>query len=183
VHEGGIEQWPAICTWRRFPSAAKCGEPLTTSRVHNGESIREPLWPFVIQPFDDFVGRLLSRPGLEEILDQGTVFNYQCDFWDVKDGAAVAELKGPDKRLFMDGLKRSELHLVWSLSIDWFNPFHNKTAGRRASCGSIAMILLNFPPSLRYRTKNIYFHGVIPGPNEPSLNEVNHFLLPTHKTT
>lgn len=78
----------------------------------------------------------------------------------------------------MDGLKRSELRMVWSLSVDWFNPFHNKAAGRQASCGAIAMLLLNLPPSLHYRAENIYLHGVIPGPKEPSLNEVNHFLSP-----
>ncbi|KIJ59125.1 hypothetical protein HYDPIDRAFT_65665, partial [Hydnomerulius pinastri MD-312] len=42
----------------------------------------------------------------------------------------------------------------------------------------IAMALLNLPPSLRYKAENLYLVSVIPGPREPSLDEVNHFLRP-----
>ncbi|KIJ09585.1 hypothetical protein PAXINDRAFT_43002, partial [Paxillus involutus ATCC 200175] len=42
----------------------------------------------------------------------------------------------------------------------------------------IAMALLNLPPSLRYRAENLYVVGIIPGPREPSLDEINHFLCP-----
>jgi hypothetical protein len=171
-------EWPAECLWRPFPNTAACGEPLTISGVQDGESVRKPIRPFLVQDFDEFIGKLLSQPGMEEILDQGTVLNCEHDLWDIKDGEAIRSLKGPDGRPFMDGLKRSELRLVWSLSVDWFNPFHNKAAGRKASCGSIAMMLLNLPPSLRYKTENIYPHGIIPGPKEPSLDKVNHFISP-----
>ncbi|KDR67755.1 hypothetical protein GALMADRAFT_47123, partial [Galerina marginata CBS 339.88] len=42
----------------------------------------------------------------------------------------------------------------------------------------IAMICLSLPPHLRTLEENIYLAGVIPGPREPSLDAVNHFLLP-----
>jgi hypothetical protein len=83
---------------------------------------------------------------------------------------------GPDSKPFMDGLKRSELRLVWSLLADWFNPYTNKQAGKSASVGSIAMALLNLPPSLRYGTDCIYLHGVVP--KDPPLEQVNQFLSP-----
>jgi len=69
------------------------------------------------------------------------------DLLDIKDGMAIRDLKGPDGKPFLDGYKRSELRLVWSLSVDWFNPFFNKQAGKTASCGSIAMLLLNLLPA------------------------------------
>ncbi|KAF8572534.1 hypothetical protein K439DRAFT_1252780, partial [Ramaria rubella] len=34
------------------------------------------------------------------------------------------------------------------------------------------------PPLLRYKWENMYLAGIIPGPNEPSLEEVNHFIMP-----
>ncbi|KAF9224267.1 hypothetical protein BS17DRAFT_704264 [Gyrodon lividus] len=78
----------------------------------------------------------------------------------------------------MDGLKRSNLRLAWSLSIDQFNPHGNKTARKKKLVGSIVMALLNLPPSLQYRAENLYLVGIIPGPREPSLEEINHSLHP-----
>jgi hypothetical protein len=120
---------------------------------------------------------MLCRPGYERILDDGTAFsNHGEELWDIKDGEAVRGLKGPDGKPFLDGFKRSELCLVWSLSVDWFNPFHNKQAGRKASAGSIAMLLLTLPPSLRYKPENIYLHAITP--KEPTGDRVNSYLGP-----
>lgn len=40
------------------------------------------------------------------------------------------------------------------------------------------MICLNLPIHLRYRLENVYLVGIIPGPREPSLHEINHLLRP-----
>jgi hypothetical protein len=174
---GKIMEWPTECTWRRFPDSPPCGQPLVKSGVEAGESIRVPIRPFEVQDFDSFVGRLLCRPGYEKILDEGTSLSNQSgELNDIKDGLAIRDLKGPDGKPFLDGFKRSELRLAWSLSVDWFNPFHNKQAGKKASCGSIAMLLLNLPPSLRNKPENIYINAV--APKEPTNDQTNHYLDP-----
>ncbi|EIW84798.1 hypothetical protein CONPUDRAFT_48474 [Coniophora puteana RWD-64-598 SS2] len=40
------------------------------------------------------------------------------------------------------------------------------------------MVCLNLPPHLRYKLENVYLVGIMPGPHEPSLDQINHFLRP-----
>ncbi len=40
------------------------------------------------------------------------------------------------------------------------------------------MACLQLPPSLRFKPENMFLMGVIPGPKEPSVHEMNHFLWP-----
>ena len=68
--------------------------------------------PFVVQDFNSFTGQLLCRPGYEQMLDRGTILSKNVgELWDIKDGAAIRDLKGPDGKPFLDGLKHSELVL------------------------------------------------------------------------
>lgn len=175
---GKVNVYPARCSWQRFPTSNECGARLTKRKVVDGCSVREPIRPFVVQDFDEFKAAMLTRPGMEDLLDKGTVFNDQSELWDIKDGYGIRDLPGPDGKPFIDGLKRDELRTAWSISVDWFNPFMNKAAGKSASTGSIVMACLNLPPSLRYKPENLFLVGVIPGPKEPSLDEINHFMRP-----
>lgn len=71
----------------------------------------------------------------------------------------------------------NDLLLLWSVSVDWFNPYLNKISGKSVSSESIAMICLLLPPSLRIRPPFIYINGIIPHP-EPAEDQVNRFLRP-----
>lgn len=173
---GEIAVYPSHCTWKEFPSSTACGEPLMDSKIVKGESIRFPKQPFVVQDFHSFLAMLLSRPGIEEILDQGTVLLEQENLHDIKDGRGIQDLRGPDGQPFFDNLKRSELRLAWSLSVDWFNPLTNKIAGKHVSTGSVAMALLNLPPCMRYKSEFMYLNSVMP--KEPALDQTNHYLEP-----
>ena len=171
-----VSIYPSHCTWKEFPTSQPCDEPLMDAKIIDGESMRYPKRPFVVQDFDAFVANLLSRPGVEEALDQGTMLLNREELSDIKDGAGVQNLRGPDGQPFLDGLQRSELRLVWSLSVDWFNPHTNKLAGKHVSTGSIAMACLNLPPSLRYKPEFMYLNAVMP--TEPTLDQSNHFMEP-----
>ncbi|GBE85542.1 hypothetical protein SCP_0800590 [Sparassis crispa] len=148
-----------------------------TTRILDGESVRSPIRPFVIQDFHAFVGGLISRPGMEEILRQGKAIQDRYNLRDITDGSAVADMQGPDGKPFADAAE-GELRLLWALSVDWFNPYLNKIAGLSISTGSMAMSCLYLPPSMRYKTDNLYLAGIIPGPKEPKLERTNHFLCP-----
>lgn len=174
--EGDLAIYPSHCTWQEFPTSQPCGESLTESRVVAGQSMRYPKRPYVVQDYDAFVATMLSRPGVEEALDKGTVLLTGDELNDIKDGAGVQNLRGPDGKPFLDSLKRSELRLIWSLSVDWFNPYTNKISGKHVSTGSVAMACLNLPPSLRYKPEFIYLGALMPV--EPALDQTNHYLEP-----
>jgi hypothetical protein len=172
----GVDVYPSRCQYVRYRGGKSCGAALTKRKVQNGHSVRSPVRPFAYQSFPSFVAGLMSRPGLEEILDKAWEGSGKEDKWDIWDGSVVRELEGPDKKPFSDR-PDGEARLVWSLSLDWFNPYMNKAAGKSASVGSMAMICLNLPPSIRCKPENIYTN-VIPGPREPKTDAVNNFLRP-----
>lgn len=173
-----VHAWPTKCQFPgRYKSSKPCGEQLTTHGVQDGKSVKVPIRPFAYQNFPSFVAGLLSRPGMEDVIDRAEQGGRPAEMKDIWDGCIMGELKGPDKRPFLEG-PVDETRLVWSLSIDWFNPYQNKQAGKKASTGSILMACLNLPPSLRHKPENLYLAGIIPGPKEPVTDEINHFLRP-----
>lgn len=173
----GVWSWPTKCQYPgRYKNSKPCGERLTTRRVVDGESVKAPIRSFPYQEFPAFVGGLLSRPGLEEMADRAWRMRKYGELWDIWDGAGIHELRGPDRKLFSDA-PTGEARLVWSLSVDWFNPYQNKQAGKTVSTGSMVMSCLNLPPSLRHKPENLYL-SIIPGPKEPATDQTNHFLRP-----
>lgn len=173
----GITVYPAICTNRKSPRSKPCGTRLTGVRVTNGQSVRSPRRPFAVQCFDTFVGNLLTRPGVEELVERMSNLGYKDVLNDVSDGEIIRSILTPAGTPFIDP-HCGETRLVWALSVDWFNPYHNKIAGKTASIGSVVLTCLSLPPSLRYKPENMYLMGIIPGPKEPRTTEMNHYLRP-----
>jgi hypothetical protein len=169
--------YPPRCKYVRFQGGRPCGAALTRRRVHDGQSVRAPIRPFAYQTLSSFTANLLSRPGIEDMIDRAWNMQNQEELWDIWDGSAVRELEGPDKKPFSQG-PESEARIVWNLSVDWFNPFLNKQAGKSVSTGCIVMSCANLPPSVRNDADNLYLAGIIPGPREPQTDQINHFLRP-----
>lgn len=170
----GVMEYPALCQNRRFKSEKPCHTLLTKKGVRNQESIRVPIRPYVMQDFHSFLGRLYSQDGIEEsiLLMQKLRRSNPEVLLDIRDGAAARELKDMDGKPFLES--KDELRTIWSLSYDGFNPYHNKIAGKSASVGSLAMACLSLPPSLRY--ENMFLNGVLPGPKQPTLDEINYII-------
>jgi hypothetical protein len=58
------------------------------------------------------------------------------------------------------------------------NPPFNKSRAHQSQAASHVLVCLNLPPSLRHEPENMFLAGVIPGPREPSVEEVAHFIDP-----
>jgi hypothetical protein len=94
------------------------------------------------------------------------------DMWDAEHLCKILLKKG---ERFLPG-PTDETRLVFSFSMDSFNPFHLKEAKQTVSSTVIWLILLNLPPHLRYRPENMFLAGIIPGPKKPSISDINHSI-------
>jgi hypothetical protein len=156
--------YPEHCSYKKYHGSKPYGQLLVKRMKERGQALYVPVHPYVMQDFNSFLASLLSCPGMEEAMDRGTMVSNDLQIWDIKDGMAIGEILGSDGKPFIDGLKRINLRLAWSLSVDWFNPYRNKTSDKKKSIGLIAMGLLNLPPSLWYKAENMYLVSIIPGP-------------------
>ncbi|KIJ24900.1 hypothetical protein M422DRAFT_79050, partial [Sphaerobolus stellatus SS14] len=139
-----------------------------------GASTSSPIRPFSFRDPKDWIAQFLSRPGMEELLDGAWERPPNDLAEDIFDGSYIREELGPQTRLYRIQ-RKGELYL-FALSVDWYNPLQNKQSVRIISFGVISLICLNLPPSLRYKWENMFLAGVIPGPRELSMEEVDHYI-------
>jgi hypothetical protein len=178
--EDGTPTYPYECTGESCHTQGGCNL-LKLGSTQDGKGIGVPKRPFVMQDFHDFVGRLLSRPGVESAIQRSEEQVLDDTVKDIVTADGIRSIKGPDGAPFLSGGQDQELRLAWCLSVDFFNPYHNKIAGKVASAGSIVLSCLLLPINMRNRPENLCLVGVIPGPREPSGHEIDHFLRPLVK--
>ena len=169
--------YPFSCTSKICRVRGGCNL-LKVGSTPDGQSIGVPKCPFVMQDFDDFVARLLSRPGIEAAIRRFTEHMHDVTADDIVTADGLKAIKGPDGVPFLSSGQQHETRLMWCLSVDFFNPYHNKIAGKVASVGSIVLSCLLLPPNMRHKPENLCLVGIIPGPREPSGEEIDHFLRP-----
>jgi len=158
-----------------------CGASLSRQSVAGLVSIRRPIRRFAYQHVGAWLGRFLSRADIETLVDNptntfeletsdGVCRNMWCaDFlreftW--RDGKGAADIPTGEGRL------------IFGMGTDYFNPYGNREAKKKWSVGAMFLVCLNLPMHLRYQIENVCLVGIIPGPREPSMEEVNHFLRP-----
>ena len=172
-----IPLYPRRCGRKPWPTSQPCNARLTKPGVKDGRSVHVPIRPFPVQDFDTFVGRMLSQPGIEESIRK-TISMTRCGLLrDISQADGVREVHARWEAETRTAEDDDDLLLLWSLSVDWFNPYLNKISGKSVSCGSIAMICVLLPPSLRIKPAFVYLNGIIPHP-EPPEDQINHFLRP-----
>lgn len=137
---------------------------------------------FFYQNFRDWFARFICRPGIEDLVDRDVLADGSLDFQnDIWDGHILRGLKDMDGKPFVlkggnKGL--STARYIFAFCWDGFNPLGNREAGKKVSSCAMYMICLNLPIEERYKRENIYLVAVIPGPNEPSREQINHFAAP-----
>ena len=183
----GSSSYPRTCNNRRRPDSTICGASLVREREIDGNIIQTPIKPFLYHSVLDFIGMLSSRKEFERHIDKACDDCYkamkeglsqnQKVVSDVFQAEFFRSFRGPrPQHLFVD--RQDEGRFAFNLNVDFFNTNGNRVAGAAASCGIITLTCLNLPPKLRYRYENMHVAGIIPGPREPELESINHFLRP-----
>lgn len=138
-----------------------------------------PRQKYLHQDLKFWVGRLLSQKGVKDVLHQCRHVQPPADpnalIPDIWFSNMFSHLQDVHNLPFFPSPVEKG-RLVFSLSVDSFNPFYMKTAKQSAFSTGIWLVLLNFPPYLRYFPENMFLVGVILGPNKLTLDQINHSL-------
>jgi hypothetical protein len=140
-----------------------------------------PICRFFYHDFMEWLREMLCRPGIEDLMERYcSRFSPSHDgvMDDIWDAPGLYEIPGPDGHPFIHECADNEGRFLFSFNMDGFNPFQLKQAGRSASVMGLYMVCLNLPPEARFKSENTFLAGIIPGPHEPSKEEINHFLRP-----
>lgn len=179
---------PLFCTHKPTPSDNPCGAPLWRDvrlrgtrllNAEGAETVKSPIRKQVFQDLRHWLARLLCRPGVEDLLERPLRRRQQYDdpMFDFWDAMASYRRMGVDGKPFFPGPDPERiLRLMFSFSMDGFNPFHMKEAKQTASSTGVWMALLNLPLHMRFREENLFYFTIIPGDRGPSMDQINHTL-------
>jgi len=183
-----VPQYPITCENYPYPDSDACGSPLLEDSISDdGVSSPKPLKPYIVADFHDYLANLLSQKDLESVMDR------RCDdlvasirrneqpptfVSDVFDAEFMRTFEGPEVgKLFVDR-PGQEGRYLFAINVDFFASEGMTLRGAKASSGIIAAACLNLPADIRYKREYMYLAAVIPGPNEPHLTELNHYVRP-----
>jgi hypothetical protein len=173
--------YPDRCSNSPFPGIGPCNEPLLTTN-NEDPTLNTPIRPFDYWHFADYLAGLLSQH--EALMDKA------CDDCMVSlkdpppahargffDAQFIRGFRGPQPDKLFINSPGSEGRYLFALNVDFFNAEGNRFRGARTSCGLISMTCLNLPLEIRNLPENTYL-CIIPGPAEPRLTDINHYLRP-----
>jgi hypothetical protein len=178
--KSGRSVYPNRCSNRPVSDGSICNEPLL---IYNDDpNVKKPIKPFVYHHFSDYLAGLLSQH--ESVMDKACddCMNSLQDppptlvngFFDAQ---FIRDFRGPKSdKLFIER-PGSEGRYLFTLNLNFFNAEGRRVSGAITSCGLLSMACLNLPLEIRYLPENMYL-TVIPGPSEPHLVEINHYLRP-----
>ncbi|PPQ84375.1 hypothetical protein CVT24_009431 [Panaeolus cyanescens] len=172
-----IPFYPTYCEEKTSVQGGICGTRLTRPRTYSSDkgkpvTIFVPIKTFVGFCMKDYLASLLSSSKKEDKMDKMSQRQRSDGLMaDVIDGEFLKTFKGVDGKVFC-----GEGRYAFSLSVDFFNPKGNKVGKKSRSVGLISLAPLSLSPTDRYKSENLFVYGIVPGPREPPLTALNHYL-------
>ncbi|OCH87011.1 hypothetical protein OBBRIDRAFT_851644 [Obba rivulosa] len=171
---------PALCSHCDTSLFVTTATPAEQQQGRATRRVRKPLLRFPFKSLQDQLSDMLQVLGMEELCDQWCQKTRQPGvFQDIFDGNVIQELVAPDNSPFFGPIVPSaappELHIGVSLGVDWFSYLRSQIAPSHTSC-PMSFNVVNLPLALRYRISNLLLVGIMPGPKEAGLDQVQYFL-------
>ena len=162
--------YPSTCTNYSSPES-QCNASLF-------DEFGKPLKTCSTYPFEEYIGSLFSDPVIEGYLTKNKVHGPPpSNIRTPHDAKFLRSFQGQDGKLFCvspDG----EARLTFTLFVDFFATEGMKERGPHTSLGIVALACLDLPIEIRYKPEYMYLVCIIPGPNEPTLTQLNHYIDP-----
>ena len=151
-----------------------CGHNLLKQVITKADKKYYPYKTYCYYPLSKSISSVL---GQQDLLDR-------CEHWrkrvipdntqaDIYDGRVWKKFMTFEGRPFLS----HPYNLGLMLNCDWFQPFDLSTY----SIGVLYLVILNLPRSIRFKPENVLIAGILPGPKEPHLSEMNSYLRPLVK--
>lgn len=179
--------WPKLCS-NTLSDGSICDTPLLMP-IPSGSDLsvpikRRPIKPYVLFDLKEMIAELLTLEPTASRMRNGTdlpELDANSTITDILQGGLAQNfqgpLKGPKGTWSWFDCRADEIRLLFSLSVDWMNPY-GKGSAVSASVGVIALCCLNLPITERYKPENMILLGLIPGPRDPPIEALNHFIRP-----
>src|SRR5581483_6061826 len=172
---------PYHCTFQDFPNhtmanlRSPCNAIITKQVPTNQKMMHRPSLIFPVANIKRRLRQLYNTKGFEESCRKWTIRpNNDQELADIFDGIIWKTFKDPNTDELFFRHEVSDSHLGIMLNLDWFQPFDNS----QYSVGVLYAVICNLPRSERFKNCNIITLAIIPGPNEPKLHRLNHYLAP-----
>ena len=138
---------PRLCAHKSTPSSNACKAKLWRKRTIRGKSMDFPVRKYLHQSMRHWLGRMLSRKEIETWLQESRSGDPHDPMRDVFDGLALQKFKAPWENHPFLLAPNDELRLVFSLSVDGFNPFQMKEANNQSPVLGCRWFVSTFPPT------------------------------------
>jgi hypothetical protein len=169
------------CSFINYPNHSierfrqKCNNPLVKKIDSNKEQILRPIMTYPLVNIRQQLALFFGRKDFEMSCRKWAAEreNDTEALFDIYDGMIWKSFTGDNDEPFFNK-EYADSHIGLMLNMDWFQPYINS----QYSVGVIYAVICNLPRSERFKPGNILTLAVIPGPKEPKLHEINHYLYP-----
>ncbi|EPQ57917.1 hypothetical protein GLOTRDRAFT_91486 [Gloeophyllum trabeum ATCC 11539] len=133
-----------------------------------------------ISPLSNLLVDFLAEGENESICEQWLDYepSEAGEYHSMLDGDVPRTVKDNNGKRFFARTSLSqpnELRIGVTLSLDWFNKNTSNYCGSH-SIGIVSFCVTNLPPELRYMTSNLLIPVIIPGPSEPTAEQLQKYL-------
>ena len=169
------------CSFINYPNHSierfreKCNNPLVKKIDSNNHQIFRPIMTFPLVDIRQQLTLFFGRKNFEISCRKWAVRKNETGaLFDIYDGMIWKSFTGDSSVKPFFTKECADTHIGLMLNMDWFQPYINS----QYSVGVIYAVICNLPRSERFKPYNILTLAVIPGPKEPKLHEINHYLYP-----